>query len=435
MTHNQFPFLLCQNDLNLVQFEGLEEALQTISLIYGPSRDTSYFLVDRVIRNSKLVSLHTQNLVLYDFFYSGLEELANETLEYVRVAEKTLPRYYDMVQNVSSTMAAFGFSTDLFTFPPERLAKTDNVCVSDFERFYESINEVEQDLEQLVMGLRVVQESAEDRAGISKTQLNLRGLYVNIDQLSTIFHRVKENCLEQFQNAVQDVVTLNKTYLEEAKIHVDLDYTFEFDEQAQDVYKDESKLKDAIQTYLVLATITKQELQENLTEELLNDMIARERDLIVKIQFRLTERLRRRVDKARADVYDWYELLVRNADAIQEYMPYRFSEKRTIALNIWKSPIAVVDLGSSYGQGSQAFRYTYKVNTSNWRRRDFHREKSFSTIKKIIDEYFDPINTAIDEFDDELGKIEQTLTTAIKQLRNLFNSLRSEEKLTTAFVL
>ena len=418
-----------------MQFEGLEEALRTISLIYGPSRDTSYFLVDRVIRNSKLVSLHTQNLVLYDFFYSGLEELANETLEYVRVAEKTLPRYYDMVQNVSSTMAAFGFTMDLFTFPPERLAKTDNVCVSDFERFYESINEVEQDLEQLVMGLRVVQESAEDRVGTSKTQLNLRGLYVNIDQLSTIYHRVKEQCLEQFQNAVQDVMTLNKTYLEEAKIHVDLDYTFEFDEQAQDVYKDERKLKDAIQTYLVLATITKQELQENLTEELLNDMIARERDLIVKIQFRLTERLRRRVDKARADVYDWYELLVRNADAIQEYMPYRFSEKRTIALNIWKSPIAVVDLGSSHGQGSQAFRYTYKVNTSNWRRRDFHREKSFSTIKKIIDEYFDPINTAIDEFDDELGKIEQTLTTAIKQLRNLFNSLRSEEKLTTAFVL
>ena len=433
--YNQFPFLPWQNDLNLVQFEGLEEALQTISLIYGPSRDTSYFLVDRVIQNSKLVSLHTQNLVLYDFFYSGLEELANETLEYVRVAEKTIPRYYDMVQNVSSTMAAFDFSTDLFTFPPERLAKTDNVCVSNFERFYESINEVEQDLEQLVKDLRVIQESAEDRAGIRKTQLNLRGLYLNIDQLSTIYHRVKEDCFEQFQNAVDDVVELNKTYLEEAKIHVDLDYTFEFDEQAQDVYSDERKLKDAIQKYLVQATITKKELQENLTEELLNDMIARERDLITKIQFRLTERIHTRVNMARVDVYDWYELLVRNADAIQEYMPDTFSEKRTIALNIWKSPIAVVDLRSSHGQGSQAFRYTYKVNTSNWRRQDFHREKSFSTIKKIIDEYFDPINTAIDEFDDELGKIEQTLTTAIKQLRNLFNSLRSEEKLTTGFVL
>ena len=83
----------------------------------------------------------------------------------------------------------------------------------------------------------------------------------------------------------------------------------------------------------------------------------------------------------------------------------------------------------------RAFYFTHTVDTSTWRRRDFHTDLAKKTIDRIIDTYFMPINAAIDEFDDQLGQIEQELTTAIKQLRNLMNDLRDEEKLTTSFVL
>ena len=47
-----------QYDMDHVLFDGLEAAMDEILTVYGPSRDTIYFFLDRVILNSKEVSLH-----------------------------------------------------------------------------------------------------------------------------------------------------------------------------------------------------------------------------------------------------------------------------------------------------------------------------------------------------------------------------------------
>ena len=83
-------------------------------------------------------------------------------------------------------------------------------------------------------------------------------------------------------------------------------------------------------------------LQDNLTEDWLNELIATERDFISKVKFRLTERLRRRMDKARADVTDWYLNMVKRATAMIDYMSPNFLEKRISQMGIWKAPSAVV---------------------------------------------------------------------------------------------
>lgn len=418
--------------MNEGQFEGLQKALRMISLIYGPSRDTSYYLIDRVIRNSKLVSLHVQNLVLYNFLYSRLIRLTEETIEFAAIAIQTLPRYYSMVQDVNATMRRFGYDYEGISFPPESLAKTSNGCVSDIQDFYGVLTKVQSYLNTM-LDLITGYDKSKNAALLEELQGTLSLMYEVISDLSNRYEHVKGFCLEQFRAAVEDVVTFNRTFQSEAETHSDLDYTFNFTAEAVEVREDEKMINDMIHTYLTIGAMTKQDLQNNLTEELLNDMISRQRALVVKIKFRLSERLRRRMDKARADGYDWYELLIKNADAIQEYMPYRFSEIRTRRLQIWNAPIAVVSIGEEFADNGSSIN-TYSVNTSSWRRRDFHREKALNAIKSIIDAYFVPINKAIDGYENSLGEMEQDLTSGIKQLRNLLNRLRSEEKLTQEFI-
>ena len=54
-----------------------------------------------------------------------------------------------------------------------------------------------------------------------------------------------------------------------------------------------------------------------MTEDLLNGYIAVERALINKVKIRLSERLRRRMDKARGDIEGWYDKLFVLADELK----------------------------------------------------------------------------------------------------------------------
>ena len=48
------------------------------------------------------------------------------------------------------------------------------------------------------------------------------------------------------------------------------------------------------------------------------------------------------MDKARADVTDWYLNMVKRATAMTDYMSPNFLQKRISQIGIWKAPSAVV---------------------------------------------------------------------------------------------
>ena len=48
---------------------------------------------------------------------------------------------------------------------------------------------------------------------------------------------------------------------------------------------------------------------------------------------------------------------------------------------------------------------------------------------------FIPINEALDSYDEELGAMEQDLSTALKQVRNLMSSYRVQDEMDERYVL
>ena len=181
--------------------------------------------------------------------------------------------------------------------------------------------------------------SNDDAVGVGAT---LKNLYIKLHQYESRFELLEDNCFDQFIDAVQEVREFNDSYQEEINVHTDIEYTFDFENEAVDVFDGRKSFEWIVVQYLELSKINKTVLQENLTEDWLNELIATERDFISKVKFRLTERLRRRMDKARADVTDWYLNMVKRAMAMSDYMSSNFLERRISQMRIWDAPSAVV---------------------------------------------------------------------------------------------
>ena len=325
-------------DMNRIVFRGLNRAMAQVDIVFGPNKDTMDFFIGRVVRNSKLVSLHVNNLVQYSYKYDALDVLLEDTIQYASVVEISLPRYYAMVTNVPETMKKLGFDFDVFIFPPQRLAEESDHCQTEVTKFTNDTTDIREDLSDILGKLKISGSSA-NGVDVGTT---LKNLYIKLHQYESHFELLKDNCFDQFIDAVKEVRDFNESYQEEVDVHINIEYTFDFEDESKDVMKEHTEFDQFVVQYLELSNISKSVLQDNLTEDWLNELIATERDFISKVKFRLTERLRRRMDKARADVTDWYLNMVKRATAMTDYMSPNFLQKRISQMGIWKAPSAVV---------------------------------------------------------------------------------------------
>ena len=309
-----------------------------VDIVFGPNKDTMDFFIGRVVRNSKLVSLHVNNLVQYGYKYDALDVLLEDTIQYASVVETSLPRYYAMVTDVPETMKRLGFDFDVFIFPPQRLAEQSDNCRREVKKFTNDTTDIREGLSEILDELKIWGSSAND-VDVGTT---LKNLYIKLHQYESDFELLKDNCFDQFIDAVKEVREFNESYQEEVDVHTTIEYTFDFEDESKDVTKEHKEFNQFVVQYLELSNISKSVLQDNLTEDWLNELIATERDFISKVKFRLTERLRRRMDKARADVTDWYLNMVKRATAMTDYMSPNFLQKRISQMRIWKAPSAVV---------------------------------------------------------------------------------------------
>ena len=75
------------------------------------------------------------------------------------------------------------------------------------------------------------------------------------------------------------------------------------------------------------------------------------------------------------------------------------------------------------------------VHLSRWELEDYSENNSITQLDIILSQFFAPINEAVNEFDDTLSGMEQSLTTALKRVRNLMSFYRDEDKIDQRFVL
>ena len=75
------------------------------------------------------------------------------------------------------------------------------------------------------------------------------------------------------------------------------------------------------------------------------------------------------------------------------------------------------------------------VNTTEWNLPDFVSPRSLQIIEDILLKTFDPINGVLDDFDEELTNIEQDLSTALNQVKNLMITYRTQDEMDERFVL
>ena len=75
------------------------------------------------------------------------------------------------------------------------------------------------------------------------------------------------------------------------------------------------------------------------------------------------------------------------------------------------------------------------INTTNWTLSDYISNKSLHALEEIVFHAFIPINEALDSYDEELGAMEQDLSTALKQVRNLMSSYRVQDEMDERYVL
>ncbi len=462
-----------KRDMNRVVFLGLNRAMEQIDIVFGPNRDTMDFFIGRVIRNSKLVSLHANNLVQYGYRYERLDELLRETIQYARVVEETLPRYYMRLTDVPETMKKLKFNYDVFVFPPLRLAEVGDECETAVETFKNETSDIRSSLEQISV---MLDNSTEDAMAEK-----LKHLYSTLHHYGSEFEQLKNNCFEQFVDAVGEMRKFNATYLTTISDHVTIQYSFDFKTESQGVTDNYSRFGDLIQQYLEFASITKFQLQDNLTEDSVNQLISTQRAFIATVKTRLTERLRRRIDKARVDVTTWYTNVLEKAQTMVNYMPPNFLEERIGKMEIWQAPIinpfyntrdhlnftcelTILALWhcSSFYIGCKVlnifclwfgifyihfiFSLTFttdlkdppfsdSVNTDGWGLSDFLSDRGLETLQAILVAAFEPMNRALDDYDKELNGIENYLSSALKEVRNLMKTERTKDTMNENYVL
>ncbi len=331
-----------QFDMNRVVFQGLNRAMNEIDIVFGPNRDTMEYFIGRVIRNTKLVSLHVNNLVQYNFKYAELESILDETIQYAKAVMQTLPRYYTMLTNVPETMNNLQYDFGVFIFPPQRLAKEGVYCRHQVEMFRNQTESIHTSLGKLHDGVKTWngQQRQADEIGEILKRLYKKIHHYHLDHIA-----LKEDCLQPFIKTVNEIKKFNESYHEASKIYTSVTYPFSFDEEAANVIGNQRTFKTYAYNYLHHANITKFELQGKLTEDMLNELIARNRDLVQKVKNRLTERLRTRMDSAREDISDWYTTLISRAHSMRSYLFPYFMENRIKNMTIWAEPRAVVHEG------------------------------------------------------------------------------------------
>ena len=76
-----------------------------------------------------------------------------------------------------------------------------------------------------------------------------------------------------------------------------------------------------------------------------------------------------------------------------------------------------------------------EFNIDNWTLSDFLSDKSKQAVKDLLQRAFRPINKVLDKYDKELTDMEQHLTTALKQVRNLMIAYRAQDNMDERYVL
>ena len=203
--------------------------------------------------------------------------------------------------------------------------------------------------------------------------------------------------------------------------------------EAESVIEDADRFDQFILEYLTKGSIPKGVFTgQNITDDLMNDSIQRARSLISKIKFRVTERLRRRMDKARADVIDWYESAIVYAQILTRFMPENFMEERLKLMWIWKDPIAVP---KNRHPCHCPMQYHYTNKTEGWAFADFLSNKTIAVAREIINNFFDPINERLKPVRLVLDEFEISLSNQIKRMRSLIGTLREQDTEGPNFVL
>ena len=325
-------------DMDKVVFTGLDDAMTQVDIIIGPHRNTMNVMVKKMVTNTELVSLHVGNFIQYDLKYDDLDDLLKTSIHDISIVEGTLPRYYNLILDMPKTMKRLDFDYNAFSFTPQRLARQSEQCQNDVYHFTNDTGKIKRDLSSLLEKWKTWNSSTNE----AEVKTILRNLDVNLHKYETRFELLKENCFDNFTDAVEEIRKLNETHQVQVNIFTDIEYTFNFTEESKEIKTEEKSFEWLLVQFLKLGNMTKSELEGNLTEDEMDERITAINNFINKVKFRLTERLREGLDKARDDITDWYRDVLVKAAHMTEFMSPNFLEERLSQMEIWKSPVVIL---------------------------------------------------------------------------------------------
>ncbi len=421
-----------QYDMDHILFDGLQAAMHEITTIYGPSREALYFFLDRVMLNSKQISFYLKQLLLTNHHVDGLVELVHTTRFYAEEAIEALPSYHKMVTNTTYTLEGIHWEIHDLGFLPSNLAKSTKECKAELHLFVNLTWDIDFFLEEVLHSMQLYEE------GHTEIDLEriLKDLYLKISEYEDHYHFFKEECLEQFLNSVNDLAHFNDTYHERLYRHTHLEYTFDYEEDSKLVSADYDFLKDMAVEYLLHANTTKYVIQYNLTEFVIDDMIARALELVTNIKFRLMERFRLQLDDIRHDFTEWYVDMQHRAIKFDEYVAPYYMEHRAREMYVWKNPVAITPEDHVHERfHGEPFYFSNTKFAENWTDHEFLHEVSINATHDIIEDFFKPINGVLNDQEHVLAFYERELETALKEMMGWMTHLRSEDENSQKFVL
>ena len=226
--------------------------------------------------------------------------MAKTSIHNTSIVEETLSRYYNIILDMPKTMKGLDFDYNSFSFTPQRLSRQSEQCQNDVYLFTNDTREIKRDLTSLLEKWKTWNSSTND----TDVKIILKNLDVNLHKYETRFDLLKENCFNNFTDAVQEIRKLNESHQEQVDIFTDIEYTFNFTEESHEITTEEKSFEWLLVHLLNVGNITKIKIGENLTEDGIDERITTVNNFINKVNFRLTQRLRVGLDKARDDITD-----------------------------------------------------------------------------------------------------------------------------------
>ena len=170
--------------------------------------------------------------------------------------------------------------------------------------------------------------------------VTLKYLFENLFEYETDFELLKDRCFDDFFDAVTKVRELftSNIYRAQVEENTEIEYAFDFDAETKDIHHERAVFDGYVKKYLQRSNFSKLTLQEVLTEDWLDDVISTHEAFTEKVKIRLTDRLHRKLDRARMDLTDWYQDLIQQASAMIQFMSPIFLEERLRKMSIWKAP-------------------------------------------------------------------------------------------------